>query len=87
MAGEETAQRKGDRPGSKLITLTCKNSRCKWFETTYLVGINADGTIPERRHEKEYHPLDSNSKLIGKRYLDMIEEEENRPTGPGTYSQ
>jgi hypothetical protein len=33
--------------GSTLNSFVCKTPRCRWFETQYVVQINADGTIPE----------------------------------------
>lgn len=33
--------------GGKIHTFMCKNSRCRWCDTTYVVQVNADGSIPE----------------------------------------
>jgi len=44
--GREVSSRRR-RDGSELKTIACGNARCSWFDTTYVVQINADGTIPE----------------------------------------
>lgn len=32
--------------GSKIHTIMCMNSRCTWNNTTYIVQVNPDGTVP-----------------------------------------
>lgn len=32
--------------GSQLHTIVCKNNRCRWYDTAYVVQVNADGTVP-----------------------------------------
>lgn len=52
----------GRTPGAQLHEFMCMNSRCRWFETTYFVQINPDGTIPPAnlpsRREDRLRPLD-----------------------------
>lgn len=43
--GQIVAERR-QRDGSVLNTVMCKNTRCRWLNTTYIVQVNADGTIP-----------------------------------------
>lgn len=31
---------------AKLKKFTCRNSRCKWLNETWVVQVNKDGTIP-----------------------------------------
>jgi len=35
------------REGGKLTTFECRNPPCRWYNTPYVVQINADGSIPE----------------------------------------
>jgi hypothetical protein len=35
------------RNGSKIHTIACHNGRCVWNNTTWIVQVNADGSIPE----------------------------------------
>jgi|SRR5882757_514704 len=32
--------------GSTLHYIYCVNDRCKWFDTFWIVTVNADGTVP-----------------------------------------
>jgi len=44
---------------AKLKMFTCKNSRCKWFNTPWSVQVNANGTIPPAllNRPKQFRPL------------------------------
>lgn len=44
--GQEVAVKPGRR-GSKIHTFRCPNHRCQWYNTDYIVQVNADGTIPD----------------------------------------
>ena len=46
-AGEETVKSPGP-DGSKIITLRCDTTVCLWYNTTWVVQVLSDGTIPER---------------------------------------
>jgi hypothetical protein len=54
------------RSRDQLITLTCGNERCKWFNTNWAVQRRPDGSVPDpdpRGHIKEY-PKTSPSGLV-----------------------
>jgi len=37
------------KPGSRgntLHTFRCMNNRCRWYDTTYVITVNRDGTVP-----------------------------------------
>lgn len=36
----------GATRGAKLKMFMCMNQRCRWYNTTWSVQVNADGTIP-----------------------------------------
>lgn len=61
LAGDETAQRRLPRGMGRLVTLMCRNARCKWFDTPWTVQVNPDGTIPirEAAGEKKFPALDA----------------------------
>jgi len=44
--GVDIGNRRGPH-GSRLHTIQCKTSRCRWFNTNYTVQVNSDGSIPE----------------------------------------
>lgn len=60
--GEESGRRSlhsASLRGAELHIFACKNSRCQWFDTTWTVQRNPDGTIPEptARREKQFLPV------------------------------
>ena len=67
MTGEQQGNPKhlnpqaGGTRGARLVTLMCKNSRCRWFNSTWEVQINPDGTIPDPKapREKRFRPVDA----------------------------
>lgn len=44
--GVDVSNRIGPR-GVRIHTIICKNQRCKWYDTNYIIQVNADGTIPD----------------------------------------
>lgn len=47
--------------GAVIRTIYCRNSRCRWFNTSWTVQVNPDGTIPDpeaRRGPKQFQKLD-----------------------------
>jgi hypothetical protein len=53
--------------GSKVVNVYCRNPRCKWFNTPWLVQINADGTIPDpvdhTKRQKEYVGFEDHDRI------------------------
>jgi hypothetical protein len=46
--GEPGTQRSHpDKPGYKLLTVTCRNPVCPWLDTGYVIMINPDGSVPD----------------------------------------
>jgi len=45
LPGKEVGTVKGPR-GSSIRTIMCENNRCSWNATTWVVQVNADGSIP-----------------------------------------
>lgn len=42
----EASIREGIRIGTMIHTVFCRNDRCKWFNTCWMVQVNPDGTVP-----------------------------------------
>ena len=57
--GRDTGRTQRGPHGSTIRIIECANSRCRWFNTTYLIQTNADGTIPEptTNRDKSFRPL------------------------------
>jgi hypothetical protein len=45
--GQETKRIKLDRGRGSMVSMTCKNTRCKWFESGFAYQLRPDGTIPD----------------------------------------
>jgi hypothetical protein len=41
-----------DKPGYKVVTCTCRNKHCRWFNTGWAIQINPDGSVPEPRQRQ-----------------------------------
>jgi len=48
-AGEETSSVPAPEApkGTTLKTIYCRNKRCRWFDTCWMVQVNPDGSVPE----------------------------------------
>lgn len=57
--GRDTGRTQRGPHGSTLRIIECVNPRCRWFNTTYIIQTNADGTIPEPTltRDKSFRPL------------------------------
>lgn len=53
----------GERPlrsgDGKVKVFLCENARCRWYNTTWTVQVNANGTIPPPllTRDKQFRPL------------------------------
>lgn len=73
MPGDKRSSQSARR-GSTVFVYACLNERCSWFDTTWLVQVNADGSIPERTAgPKEYEPLTEFEKAAARRYLEDMQ--------------
>jgi hypothetical protein len=55
------------RTRDQLITITCQNPRCKWYNTNWTVQRRADGTVPDpdpRGHIKEYQATTASGLVV-----------------------
>jgi hypothetical protein len=55
------------KPGAKLHYVECRSVTCPWYKTTWLVQVDADGTIPEpkdhSREPKLYQGFEDHNKI------------------------
>lgn len=83
--GEETTTARGPH-GSTVHTFTCRTELCRWYNTGWVVQVNADGSIPLRgAGEKDFPDLTPGQEAMARAMIEQIEEEGKRDTGPGTY--
>lgn len=68
--------------GATILTVYCRNSRCKWYNTSWTIQKNADGTIPPPllHREKRFPDLPSGA---GKRMIEALEEQVRLEQQPG----
>lgn len=66
--------------GSRLLSVYCENTACKWYDTPWNVSVRADGSIPDpvmHKGPKTYmditHDNEEAQRLIN--YLTMMDEE------------
>lgn len=75
-------QRRERRGMCTMEVYKCENVRCKWYDVTWLVQLNDDGTIPERKKsnnpkDKEF-PNAPRMIQMGQGYMDLLKAEEER---------
>lgn len=58
-------------PNATVHTLRCPTEGCRWYNTTWIVQINSDGTIPEYVPGPKAFPAPSKEELAaGKAHLE-----------------
>jgi hypothetical protein len=58
--GRDQGGRPGRRRGVKVHTIVCETELCPWYNTTWLIQVNEDGTIPDAYSqvgEKQFHKV------------------------------
>ncbi len=82
--GEHTGTSRGqDFDKSTVNEFTCKNERCRWFETSWLVQVRPDGSIAERAQgargqDKQFNPMSNDALARGQRMMEDIQQEDLR---------
>jgi hypothetical protein len=56
--GDDTGSRPTNRRGVKVHTIFCRNRVCPWLDTSWIVQVNQDGSIPEAYsgHGRKQYP-------------------------------
>lgn len=77
--GELTRTDPGPRR-SKIETYTCENEVCPWYGTGWVVQINSDGSIPERKQGgvKAYPELPDAQRQAYDDYFKRLEAEDGK---------
>lgn len=68
----------------KVHTIYCRNSECKWYNTSWLVQVNEDGSIPQAYQQigpKQFPKLSAESET---RIQESIEAQLAAETKPGS---
>lgn len=73
--GEETGSkplRTSETRGARLLDVFCRNSRCSWYNTPWVIQVNPDGTVPppNMNREKRFPKLDP---VVGERVIGNLE--------------
>lgn len=68
----------GQRRGSKVKVYICKNERCEAVNETWIVQVNADGSIPKRRPGPKEYPSADRMMTMGRHYVENLQEEVRR---------
>lgn len=60
--------------GSRFHSIMCLNQRCRWHNTTYLIQVNPDGTIPPPTtdRDKNFPALPARDQELIDRQMDGI---------------
>lgn len=72
--GEDTGSRRGSK-GSRIHTVFCRNSACRWYNTSWVVQRMPDGTVPEREyspHEKTFPAIPGMTRERAQREVEAI---------------
>lgn len=73
--GDNTTEQKidGGAKGSVIRTYFCRNERCRWHNTSWIVQVKSDGTVPMRGPgDKEFNLLTDSEKAAGYRILEDV---------------
>jgi hypothetical protein len=83
---------RGVPAGAKLLTIWCRNGNkafsedCRWFNTSWLVQVNPDGSVPppsDHKGEPKEYVGDFGSDEEAQRIRNQLEEERLRQQNPG----
>lgn len=73
--GQEVTQFSGPNR-STIHTLECRNERCSWFESRWIVQRLEDGSVPQRAGgQKEFPPIPGLSREQAERVVEAIDDE------------
>lgn len=68
--GEHRNSRPG-KHGSTVRSYYCANNRCSWYDTAWIVQVNADGSIPERATgSKDFPTLTPHEEAMARRVIE-----------------
>jgi len=89
LPGEETAKIPTRKRGTYALHMMCRNERCKWFNTGWLVQVNPDGTVPDPVDHKQsrepgfFQNLGRPDPALARRIEHIAENQLEQETQPG----
>ncbi len=70
---------RGGPKGSSVRNYFCVNARCRWFDTSWIVQVSADGTIPERKAgQKDFAKLTPGEESMARMVIEDALQAEKR---------
>lgn len=86
LTGKDDGKRSvdGGTRGAQLHIRRCMNPRCKWYDTTWTIQVNPDGTVPDPtlKHVKQFTaPVDAALVAQVRANAEAIQEASTRPGG------
>lgn len=82
--GEDLGGRPGARRGVEVHTIVCRTPLCPWENTTWLVQVNEDGSVPDAYSQlgpKQYHKVSPETETRINEALERQLEAERRGGG------
>jgi hypothetical protein len=78
---------KGGVQGGQLITLTCPQEECEYYDVGWIVQIRPDGTIPDAAtsHDKSFEAMPGWRAERGRDIVQNLQEELRLSQRPGGY--
>jgi hypothetical protein len=83
MPGDDVSSQPAKRRGTVVHVIFCRNDGCNWYNTSWLVQVNEDGTIPEPYSQigpKQYPKLSAETET---RVQEAIQKQLQAETQPG----
>jgi len=71
------------RPGTTAIIFKCMNGTCTWYETTWVVQVNPDGTVPIPHRKDKQFPISETFFERGKALVEATERQVAAETSEG----
>jgi hypothetical protein len=68
VSGEVNGARNIPRSRDRLMTIWCRNARCQWYNTSWVVQQRPDGSVPDpdpRGHIKDYPKTTPSGLIVG----------------------
>lgn len=78
--GQDISKTNGPH-GSKIHSIMCMNTRCRWYNTSYVVQVHADGTVqpPTLSRDRHFPKLPDRNNVEA-----QMQELYDQTTRPGT---
>lgn len=71
------------KPGTKAHIIMCRNELCRWYDTTWVVQVRPDGTVPDPQilnRQKNYPDMPVDQEVLDE-YLQSELDAQRHPGG------